>query len=102
MGRSYLGGHKTDVPEGDPLLDLCGESVDRLLEEVDVREDLGDDQRVLGVEAPISASLSAGIFLRSLPLASSASTPGSVVPCRARRSSLARTRRGCPRRRSRA
>jgi hypothetical protein len=33
---------------------------------------------------PTRASLSAGIFLRSLPLANSASTPGSVVPCNER------------------
>jgi hypothetical protein len=36
---------------GDLLLDLRGEPLDRLIEEVDVREDLADDQRVLVPEA---------------------------------------------------
>ena len=36
---------------GDLLLDRPRQPVDRLVEEVDVREDLPDDQRVLGLEA---------------------------------------------------
>jgi hypothetical protein len=38
---------------GDPLLDLRRELVDPLVEEVDVRKDLPDDQRVLSVEAAL-------------------------------------------------
>jgi len=35
----------------DALLDLCRQPTDRLVEEVDEREHLSDDQRVLAVEA---------------------------------------------------
>ena len=57
------------------------ESVDRLVEEVDVREDLPDDQRVLGVEAPLERLAQRGDLLAQLARA------------RARR---ARPGRSCP------
>ena len=37
----------------DPRLDLVREAVDRFVEEVNVREDLGDDHRVLVVETSL-------------------------------------------------
>ena len=66
---------------------------DRFIEEVDVREDLRDDQRVVPVKRPASAWLSAGSCVRILPLASSASTSGSWCRRSALRASAGRTRR---------
>jgi hypothetical protein len=48
----------------DLFLDRVGEPVDLLVEEVDVREDRADPERVVLVEVPASASRSCGIFLR--------------------------------------
>src|SRR5262249_50318444 len=62
------------------LLDHLGEPPDLLVEEVEVGENRGDDSPCWGSKRPSSASLSAGIFVRSLPRASSASSSGSVVP----------------------
>ena len=65
-------------------LDLGAEAADRFVEEVDVREDLPDDQGVLGLRAPTRASRNAGIFARNRPRARSASTSGSFVPATSR------------------
>jgi hypothetical protein len=77
LGEDDLGGAALDArdraqqldllaPErAELLLDRGREAVDRFVEEVHVREDLPDDQRVLGAETPSSASRNAGSFWRS-------------------------------------
>ena len=92
LGDQHLGGALLDAGDrhqqvtlagerGDPLLDLGRQPVDRLVEEVDVREDLADDQRVLGVEAALERLAQRGDLLAQLALrARSASTSGLVVP----------------------
>ena len=62
-------------------LDRFGEPGDLLVQEVEMREDRADHQRVMGLEATIERlSQRAGIFARSFPFARSARISGSVVP----------------------
>ena len=114
LGDQHLGGALLDAGDrhqqltlagerGDPLLDLVREPVDRLVEEVDVREDLPDDQRVLGLEAALERLAERGDLLAQLPVREVGEHVGVGRALRpARRASRGRTRRGCPTRRSRA
>ena len=100
LGDQHLGGALLDAGDrhqqltlpgerGDPLLDLARQPVDRLVEEVDVREDLRDDQRVLGVKAAHERLPERGDLLAQLALwPARRARSGSVVPVkRARRAS---------------
>jgi hypothetical protein len=100
LGEDVLGGAGLDPVQGAQklngrreraqlLLDRLREPLDLLVEEVEVGEDRSTSSACSGSKRPSSASLSAGIFLRSLPRARSASTSGSVVP-RTSASSIAR------------
>ena len=62
LGDDHLGGAPLDAGDraeqlnrrgerGELRLDLVGEQLDLLVEEVEVGEDRRDDQRVLGIEA---------------------------------------------------
>ena len=59
---------------------LATELGDRVIQEVQVGQDAVGDQGVMAPKWPDSAAVSSGIFGRSLPLASSASAPGSPSP----------------------
>jgi hypothetical protein len=74
------------------LPDRVREPVDVLIQEVQVGEDRADHQCVVGLEAALQRLAQLRQLLRSLPLASSASTAGSVVPATSA-SSIARDRR---------
>src|SRR5712692_6502400 len=77
---------------GDHLLDPRAEGGDRLVQVVDVGEDLRDEQGPWWSlrKRPASASLSAGSLRRRRPRASSASSSGSCVPATSA-SSISRT-----------
>ena len=68
------------LERGDLLSDRFGQPGDLFVQQIEVVEDRLDPHCVQMIEATLQRSRSAGIFARSLPLASSVSASGSVVP----------------------
>src|SRR5215212_4424647 len=64
----------------DLFLDHARELFDLLVEEIDVAQDRGDPQPVMGVELSGERLAQGGVFLRIRRRASSASTLGSISP----------------------